>query len=109
MRSAVLFIISCYISLSAQAALQDTSKKRGEADTSDVAAASIVKIGLGVKSPIRAASFSLLVPGGGQFYTGNYIKSGLFFKKALLVTCSERLMGAFLYSEARFYILFRSI
>jgi hypothetical protein len=31
------------------------------------------------KNPIKSAALSALLPGGGQIYTGNYIKSGMFF------------------------------
>ena len=37
------------------------------------------------KDPIRAGFFSTLIPGGGQIYTGNYIKSGLFLTSEVVI------------------------
>ena len=37
------------------------------------------------KHPITAGVFSALIPGGGQIYTGNYIKSGLFLTSEVII------------------------
>jgi hypothetical protein len=47
---------------------------------------------LHAKNPITSGAFSALIPGAGQIYTGNYIKSGLFFT-------SEAIMGLVAYNR----------
>jgi hypothetical protein len=45
----------------------------------------IPKINLITKSPIKAAAISALIPGGGQIYTGNYVKSGAFLASEIII------------------------
>jgi hypothetical protein len=37
------------------------------------------------KNPVTAGLFSALIPGGGQLYTGNYAKSGLFLTSEVVI------------------------
>jgi hypothetical protein len=49
------------------------------------------------KNPVTSAAISALIPGGGQIYTGNYVKSGMFFSlEAIigLVAYSRYVQGA---------------
>jgi hypothetical protein len=45
----------------------------------------IPKTKLITKSPMKAAAISALIPGGGQIYTGNYIKSGAFLASEFVI------------------------
>ncbi len=37
------------------------------------------------RNPVTAAALSALIPGGGQIYTGNYIKSGMFIASEVII------------------------
>ena len=72
----IFLIVICYLSLAAQ-----VSENNGEKHTgNDTIAPKNITINLAnykIKDPVIATSLSFVVPGAGQIYTGNYVKSGL--------------------------------
>jgi hypothetical protein len=63
---------------------QDSIKKTMNTDSLRDTFA-IPRTNLIAKSPLKAAAISALIPGGGQIYTGNYIKSGAFLASELVI------------------------
>jgi hypothetical protein len=96
-----IIIISVFFSF---ADSQDTTKKAITIDTikkaivldSTMDTLKIPQSDLFKKKLLIAGAFSAVIPGGGQFYTGNYVKSGVFFSfEAILglVSYNRYLLG----------------
>jgi|GEM_PF-639625 hypothetical protein len=88
----IFIVVGCYLNLTAQVAVPGDG---GKQNSNDTIAPKSVKINLAdykIKSPVIAASLSFVVPGAGQAYTGNYVKSGL-------ILASEVALGLFAYNR----------
>lgn len=87
----IFILVSCYPSLAAQVSENNEEKQ----NSNDTIAPKNIKIDLAnykIKNPVIAASLSFVVPGAGQAYTGNYVKSGL-------ILASEVALGLFAYDR----------
>ena len=87
----IFLIVICYLSLAAQVSENNGEKHIGN----DTIAPKNITINLAnykIKDPVIAASLSFVVPGAGQIYTGNYVKSGL-------IIASEVVLGLVAYYQ----------
>jgi hypothetical protein len=87
----IFLIVICYLSLAAQVSENNGVKHIGN----DTIAPKNITINLAnykIKDPVIATSLSFVVPGAGQAYTGNYVKSGL-------ILASEVALGLFAYDR----------
>jgi len=77
---ALLVLVGISIqNVAAEPIIVDTTAKAGDADSTTNVKNKTMPLKLVTKSPISTVAISALIPGGGQMYTGNYVKSGMFF------------------------------
>jgi TM2 domain-containing membrane protein YozV len=101
MRYSLLILLACFGLLCAQPAQRDTASVVGKADTLlKTVPAEAGADSIHTKSPVVAASLSLVIPGAGQFYTGHYVKGSL-------ILATEAIFGAFTYDRYQFFTLQR--
>jgi hypothetical protein len=87
----IFIVVSWYLSLAAQVS-ENNGENQKTNDTIALKKNKIDQANYTVKSPVLAASLSFAVPGAGQVYTGNYVRSGL-------IVASEVALGLVAYYQ----------
>jgi hypothetical protein len=74
----LLFLcLVCCCSIGAQSAVKDTVARKKGLDSIPAKTLNIDPLNYKIKNPLIAGPMSVVIPGTGQIYTGNYVKSGL--------------------------------
>ena len=79
----IYYIILISISLSAANTIDTTEKTMAKDSIKDIFRTP--NNNFVTKNPVTSAAISAILPGGGQIYTGNYIKSGMFIASEVII------------------------